>query len=335
MLSGLGNGGPEKKRNGGGAPEGSGAVAGDLGATLRGSVRASFDPERYRDLNSLVQRQGWNLLTAGIDFGADPCVVDLGSGHGGNTAALAAATRPMRSRVIGVDVSGDMVAQANKDFPISKFPNVVFLEGRAENVDAVLRAHERVRGVQLPAITHVVSNYTLHWVRDPANPDRFLHGEMFRRLNRRQDIGGEQHHLCAECEAFKELFKAGYDLIGEESRWQEFFPLGQGGCPWRHPRLVDGAELSKALKEAGYAGTIEKRTEERVFRSDGDLTAWVGAMIRPFMERIPEGLRGDFAAGWIARYLKDNPAMRGTDGAVKLLDRNLLVRAKKIGELAD
>lgn len=330
MLSGPRNEGPDKKRDEGGAPAGPGAVAGDLSGTLRESVGLSFDPERYRELNLLVQSEGWTVLTETIDFGARSCVVDLGSGHGGNTAALAQRLASSAGRVIGIEASEAMVGAAR-----THHPHVVFLEGRAETADGALKAYEQVHGETLPAITHVVSNYTLHWVRDPAHPDRFLHGEMFRRLNRRQEMGGEQHHFCAETEAFSELFKAGYDLIAGDARWRERFPADERGSPWRHPRLVDEGEISKAFTEAGYEGTVERRTDERIFRSAAELTGWAGAMIRPFMDRIPGAERGDFAAAWIARYMNDNPGMVGPGGAVKLLDRNLLVRVKKIAELAD
>ena len=64
---------------------------------------------------------------------------------------------------------------------------------------------------------------------------------------------------------------------------------------------------------------------------------WVGAMIRPFMNRIPTAEKGAFVNAWIDRYLMDNPSATQTNEAGEqifiLWDRNLLVTAWKVSEL--
>ncbi len=302
----------------------------------------SFNPESYAALNALVQKLGWQRVLAAIgDIPEHVRILDLGFGHGGNTAELSRSVQGNGGVVFGIEASQEMVEQARAQYNRELAPNLSLIHGRAERATDAIRQHCAIHTLEQPRFDIILSNYTLHWVRDPETPCRFLHEEMFRGLNKLQDIGGRQIHFCAERDAFAELFDAGYALIRESDEWRECFSPRCGdhreGDEWRHPPLISSADLSDALERSGYKGTVERVEEERVFDSRSSLEGWVGAMIRPFMNRIPEQKKGSFVKAWIDRYLAScdwatRRAATGLDVFI-LRDRNLLVTASKVAEL--
>ena len=299
----------------------------------------SFPPDLYERLQVFVQTKGWNTLLDGITIQRGEQIVDLGFGDGGNTQQLAADLRAagLACLVFGVEKDPKMVQSALKSFPRSAHPNLILLNGSAEEAGAVLRNHmiEKDGALSITPITRVISNYALHWVRDPADPTKFLHGQMFRSLNPLQPIGGEQRHFCAHKDAFRQLFEAGYVVIREDARWQDYFKIRHGDYvennEWRHPPLVTKEGIEKALRSAGYAGEATLHVDEREFPNVALLKAWVITMIRPFISRIPEDDQAPFVDAWIERYLKDTD--QSVDGPVKLWDRNLLVVATKVSDV--
>lgn len=300
-----------------------------------GEYATTFNPEPYRELRRYVQSQGWNVLLDGVTFHTGDTVVDLGFGDGGNTALLAKDLREhgVNCRVFGIEKSAEMVASARTSYAQNEHPNLILLEGSAEHAGTVLTPHLMQGKIEerLPSLTHVISNYTLHWVRDSQDPSKFLHEEMFRSLNPLQPIGGVQRHFCAHRDAFKELFEAGYNVIRRDSTWKEFFELSGADYSengeWRHPSLVTRDGILEALSAAGYTGTAELHTDERIFPNAEILKEWVKTMIRPFMCRVPVLRQGQFVDDWIQEYLSTT-GQRGT-GPVVLVDRNLLVIARK------
>lgn len=299
----------------------------------------SFDPERYKQLRGLVQTQGWNTLLGGVTFESGGHIVDLGFGDGAHTAELAHTLRHrgLSCLVFGVEKSGEMVREARASYPDRQNPNLIFLEGAAEEAGAVLREHFARQGITPtePPIGYVISNYTLHWVRDPDNPARFRHEERFRSLNSLQPIGGVQRHFCAHADTFSELFAAGYQTIEQDSTWRQCFSVrsvdySEQGM-WRHPPLVQEAAILGALHAAGYRGTVTLHTDVREFPNAAVLKDWVRVMIRPFMERVPENGRLQFVNDWIAHYCAST--RQDPEGPCRLFDRNILVVAHKEREL--
>ena len=300
----------------------------------------SFPPELYQKLRVFVQTKGWNTLLDGVTIRRGEQIVDLGFGDGGNTQQLATDLRvaALDCLVFGVEKDPKMFHSAQESYPRSANPNLILLHGSAENAGTVLRNHMVEEDAELSSapITRVVSNYTLHWVRDPADPTQFLHAQMFRYLNPLQPIGGEQRHFCAHQDAFKELFDAGYDIIREDAKWQNYFQVQDGDYvennEWRHPPLVTKEGIEEALRSAGYAGEATLHVDAREFPNVALLKAWVKTMIRPFMNLIPEDNQDPFVEAWIDRYLKNTGQSR--NGPVKLWDRNLLVVAEKVHEVS-
>ncbi len=299
----------------------------------------SFPPALYAKLRAFVQTKGWNDLLDGVTFRSGDRIADLGFGDGGNTAQLAKDLREngLDCRIFGVEKDPNMVKAAREAYPESENRNLIFIEGAAEQAGGFLGEHLRREDQKLVAgsIRWVISNYTLHWVRDPKAPMNFLHQAMFSSLNPLQPIGGHQRHLCAHEHAFKELFEAGYTVIKRDSKWAKYFELKEGDYAekgeWRHPPLITEQGILRDLDLSGYSGSAELRVDERVFPSVDLLKAWVKTMIRPFMNRIPEENKQDFVDVWIGQYVLDTQQHK--DHPVKLWDRNVLVVARKDREI--
>jgi trans-aconitate methyltransferase len=318
------------------------SVQASLPRSLIENSGTTFDPEAYAALNALVQKGGWERVIATVgEIPTNARILDLGCGHGGNAAELARSLRNSGGVVFGIEASEAMVQKAREKYTPQTAPNLTFIHGRAEEAAEAIRELFTPGGSTQPTFDVILSNYTLHWVRDPATPSRFLHEEMFSGLNRLQKIGDRQCHFCAECDAFKELFEAGYALIRGSDEWRGYFAPQSGDHTedgeWRHPPLISSADLSDALERSGYKGTVERVEEERVFDSRSSLEGWVGAMIRPFMNKIPEQKKGSFVKAWIDHYLAScdwatRRAATGSDVFI-LRDRNLLVTASKLAEL--
>ncbi|OHD70354.1 MAG: hypothetical protein A2V99_05580 [Spirochaetes bacterium RBG_16_67_19] len=102
--------------------------------------------------HSAAQAQWAQELIAKMELRGAEAILDIGSGDGKITAALAA--RVPGGGVLGLDSSPEMVEQALRTYPPDRHPNLRFLLGNALELDFERR------------FDLVFSNATLHWVRD-------------------------------------------------------------------------------------------------------------------------------------------------------------------------
>jgi len=291
----------------------------------------TFNAEGYKSVQTNLQQKGFALLLEAVTLPKNSLILDLGSGHGGNTANLARRGNESGNRVLGIDISQQMVQLASKEYSSSDYPGLFFTQGSIVGVDAVVTTFFRNREESPQLASLVLSNYVLHWVADRLP-------EVFRGLNRIQPLHGECHHFCGAEGTFRELFEAGYQVIRESDRWKSYFVPRDSdrreNGEWRHPMLVTKTALSEALRCSGYARTwIEERIDERRFDTVAQLSTWVRESIQPFMSRIPVDSREDFVSAWIEKYRINSPELFSEDGSATLLDRNFLVRATKTREI--
>src|SRR5437763_7616254 len=79
--------------------------------------------DRYARLLSLGQDPRWRrFLVSRVDAGPDDTVLDVATGTGAVAAEL---VRQKRCRVVGVDQSAEMLAEARR-----RVPRITFVEGR-------------------------------------------------------------------------------------------------------------------------------------------------------------------------------------------------------------
>ena len=83
--------------------------------------------DRYARLLSFGQDPRWRrFLVSRVDAGPDDTVLDVATGTGAVAAEL---VRQKRCRVVGVDQSAEMLAEARR-----RVPRITFVEGRAEEL---------------------------------------------------------------------------------------------------------------------------------------------------------------------------------------------------------
>jgi trans-aconitate 2-methyltransferase len=117
----------------------------------------TWNPQDYAQ-HSRGQEAWAKELLAQVELRADDVVLDVGCGDGRNTAAIAASVP--NGRVLGVDLSADMVAHAAIQHCRPSANNLRFAQA-----DAGALPFEAEFSV-------VFSNATLHWVPTSARPSR-------------------------------------------------------------------------------------------------------------------------------------------------------------------
>lgn len=109
-------------------------------------MTAAWDPERYQSKHSFVWQFGESLLEL-LKPRAGERILDIGCGTGQLTAEIARCG----ARVVGLDNSPEMLAEARRNFP-----EIIF-----EQADATRFGFEE-------PFDAVFSNAALHWVKDKA-----------------------------------------------------------------------------------------------------------------------------------------------------------------------
>ena len=258
-----------------------------------------WDSEDYARHSSAQQE--WALELIGkLGLRGHEAVLDIGSGDGKVTAALAARV-PVGS-VLGIDSSPDMVQRARASYPPESHSNLRFLRR-----DALALDFEESFEV-------VFSNATLHWVRD--------HLQVLRGAARALKHGGRlllQMGGRGNARAILEVL----EVLTRERPWDAWladlpFPYGFYGPE----------EYRGWLAQAGLAA---RRVEliPKLMRQQGaeGLAGWVRTTWLPYTQAVPEGRRQEFVDQVVRRYLALRPP--GPDGTVTVRMVRLEVEASR------
>ncbi len=218
-------------------------------------------------------------------------VVDLGCGTGEHTAALAA--RFPGAEVTGLDSSEEMLARARnlltgvgeglKPSPTGRQPNLTFRQGRIEDLAG---------GYDL-----IFSNAALQWLPD--------HRDLLARLWRHLNPGGQlavqvpsnfdhpSHRLLAGT-AGEAPF---HDALGNWTRY--------GSAP-----VLGITEYGETLfRLGGQDITAFEKIYPVVLKDADGVLAWTsGTALLPYLERLPEELRGPFRETYRRKLWAEWPA---------------------------
>lgn len=229
-----------------------------------------WDAETYDRLAAPQEEWARGVLER-LPLEGDETVLDAGCGSGRVTRLLA--ERLPRGRVIGVDGSESMVAEARR--------SLADLGDRVEVVHSDLLELELEQPVDA-----AFSNATFHWVLD--------HGLLFRRLRAALKPGGR---LVAQCggEGNVAEWRAAIEAVAELPEFAASFAGWEG--PWN---FAGPEETESRLREAGFS---EARCwlEQKVVEPDDprDFVAVVG--LASHHERLPAELREPFTDAVLAR----------------------------------
>ena len=219
-----------------------------------------------------------------LNLAGDETVLDAGCGSGRLTAELA--ERLPRGRVVAVDLSRAMVAQAGR-LLAPRF------DGRVAVVGADLVA------LPIAAVCDVAfSTATFHWIQD--------HDRLFAQLRAALRSGGRLEAQCGgagnleRVHEHAEALAARPDFAPSFAGWRE---------PWNFPTAEDAA---LRLDRAGFVG-VETWLEEAPtpFASAEDFATFVTVVVlRPHLARLPAGpLAERFVAEMVASAADDDPPL--------------------------
>lgn len=239
----------------------------------------TWNPQEYA-INSAAQLTWAHELIARLAFSGDESVLDIGCGDGKITAEFTA--HVTRGRVVGIDLSQEMIDYARTAFPPERFPNLEFHLMDARDISLDHR------------FDLVFSNAALHWVDDQR---AVVLGAA--RLMRR---GGRLVISCGGRGNAAEIDRA-LEAVMRRPEWRSWFKhfdfqyyfLGpEDYAPWIAEAGLEPTRLELAPKDMTHPGR------------EG-LAGWLRTTWLPYIARVPEERRDEFIAAVIDHYLASHP----------------------------
>jgi trans-aconitate 2-methyltransferase len=257
-------------------------------------LQMSWSPSQYLKFSQPRLRPAMDLL-ARIPSAEPRCVYDLGCGAGNVTAALVA--RWPRARIIGVDTSAAMLAQAAELLPQVQWQHRSLADWRPD----------------IPADV-IYSNAALHWLPNhqqlfPALVDALAPGGVLG-IQMPRNFSAPSHTLI--------------DATARDARWREKLALLLGGAvPVAEPQFYYSllASLAQSLDiwESEYL---------QVLSGEDPVKEWTkGTWLMQFLDRLEPVERTAFEADYAQRLRAAYP--RQADGSTLFPFRRLFIVLRK------
>jgi trans-aconitate 2-methyltransferase len=237
-----------------------------------------WDAKTYHRL--AAPQEAWaREVLARLELSGDEAVLDAGCGSGRTTALLA--ERLPRGRVIAVDGSESMIAEARET-----------LAPFGERVDVV---HSDLLDLELrKQVDFVFSNAVFHWIAD--------HDRLFARLHSALRPRGR---LVAQCggEGNVEEWRRAVSAASARDEFRDHLAGWSG--PWN---FAGAEETERRLHAAGFAD-VRCWLEERLVEPDDPRQFVAVAGLAAHHERLPDHLREPFTDAVLAQ-LEGPPVLR-------------------------
>jgi trans-aconitate methyltransferase len=251
--------------------------------------------------NSIVQQTWARELIAKLKLRGDEHILDIGCGDGKVTAEIARAVP--RGSVTGVDASSQMLKFAKKTFPPPQIPNLKF---------QIMDARKIKSARQFDVL---FSNSALHWVDDH---EQFLCGAA--------SVLKPGGWLIVSCGGKGNAHDVFLALRPEMrlKRWREFFR--KMPMPYFFYAPTD---YEKWLPQFGFKKRAVKLAPKDVtYNGAKGFATWLNTTWIPYVQRVPEKLRGEFIAAVTQRYIAKHPP--DAEGKVHVRMVRLEIDAVKI-----
>jgi trans-aconitate methyltransferase len=238
-----------------------------------------WDPVEYERSSSSQYKWAMELISH-IDIASDKHILDIGCGDGKITAHLAAVVP--QGRVMGIDLSSEMIRFAQAKFSSKDYPTLSFQVGDAR---------------RLPFCEEfelVVSFACLHWIKDIPT---VLNG-----VRRSLRPGGRILFQCGGKGNAANLL----DVTEEVTRCEPFSDYFQGfGFPYY---FYEPNDYDKWLRRAGLSPMrVELVPKDMVHQGQLGLEGFIRSTWLPYLERLPERLRAPFASEVAGGYIDCYP----------------------------
>jgi trans-aconitate methyltransferase len=259
----------------------------------------TWNPKDYAQ-HSRAQESWARELLSQIALRPDDSVLDIGCGDGRTTAALA--QRVPQGKVVGVDLSADMVAHAASQHCRPPIKNLTFRQA-----DAAALPFEEEFSV-------VFSNATLHWVPDQHAAVRGI-ARALRPGGRVIAQFGGQGNVADVAASFEHVI--------HRPRWRDLATLGDMPYHFHPATTYDGW-----LRESGMAiHECRLIPKDMVHDNVDTFIGWLRTAWHPYTAGVPLEVRDAFldetSRHYLARYPLDD------QGKVHVATVRLQVRAKK------
>lgn len=259
----------------------------------------TWNPADYEKSSSAQFKWAMDLI-AGLDLKGSERVLDIGCGDGKITALLADLLP--EGKVVGVDLSPEMISFAGSKYPPEDFRNLSFQVADA----SALPFREE--------FDLVVSFACLHWIRD--------HLLVLNGIRQSLVPGGRILLQCGGSGNAADLLDLAAELFPDE-KWAEYFR------DFRFPYNFYGPEEYRVwLKEAGLE---EKRVQlvpkVMVHQGQAGLEGIIRTTWMPYTEMLPESLRPEFVREIARQYLERHPPDEKGQAHVRMI--RLQVEARK------
>jgi trans-aconitate 2-methyltransferase len=257
---------------------------------------ASWDPGQYLRFSDERLRPALDLLAL-VPLAAPSSVIDLGCGAGNVTAILR--QRFPQASVLGVDGSAAMLAKAREVAPDCRF----------EQGDFATWAP----GPREGAPDLIYSNAALHWVGG--------HETLFPRLVSLLAPGGV---LAVQMPAMHAApLRRLQNEVAAYGPWASV--LRDAGFA---RAILTAGEYYDLLRPHVAALDLWETTYLHVLSGEDAVVEWAaGSSLRPFLDKLPEGLRAEYRAAYAAALRPHYP--RRADGATLLPFRRLFMVARR------
>lgn len=259
----------------------------------------TWNPKDYAQHSSSQEAWARELLTQ-IELRPDDAVLDIGCGDGRTTAAIAKLVPS--GRVVGVDLSPDMVRHANTQHGQGA-DNLRFQQADA----AALPFSEE--------FSVVFSNATLHWVPDQRAAVQGI-ARALRPGGRVIAQMGGQGNVAEVIAAF--------ERVAAGPRWRSISTFGELPYHFHAPASYD-AWLKESGMEVQECRLIPK---DMVHDSQDIFIGWLRTAWHPYTANVPLELRDQFLQDTARHYLAGHPL--DAQGRIHVAMVRLQVRARKL-----
>jgi trans-aconitate 2-methyltransferase len=207
-------------------------------------------------------------------------VLDIGCGDGKITALINSYVK--NGYVAGIDSSKDMIALAQKNFPLTNYTNLEFFIMDATKIHFINK------------FDIAFSNAALHWVKDQLSVLKGVKKSLKKSGRTLFQMGGKGNAQDI-LNTFEEILK--------DKKWRVYFNDFSFSYCFCSPE-----EYEQLLNEAGL---IPKRLElipkDMTQKGKEGLAGWIRTTWLPYTERIPANLQVEFIDEIINLYSKKFP----------------------------